>query len=101
MGYELDHFFILVEHPEKAAQLLESQGLKRSFCREHPGQGTSNICFEFSNSKLELLWLSDTNEACNGAASELHFCERASSDDASPFGLILNKTDSMTTLAPC
>lgn len=100
MGYELDHFFILVEHPEKAAQLLESQGLKRGFSRAHPGQGTSNICFEFSNSKLELLWIRDAGEANNGVASELHFCERTSSDDASPFGLILNKTDLATTESP-
>ncbi|MCJ8340875.1 MAG: VOC family protein [Pseudomonadales bacterium] len=100
MGYELDHFFILLENPEKAAQLLESQGLKQSFSRVHPGQGTSNICFEFSNSKLELLWLRDADEANDGPGRDLRLCERATNHKASPFGLVLNKTDSATVQAP-
>jgi len=94
MKLELDHFFILVEPEAKVAELLIELGLEESFSRVHPGQGTSNRCFNFSNSKLELLWLRDEQEANNGPAKGLRFPERSANalgaDSASPFGLIFN-----------
>jgi hypothetical protein len=87
----LDHFFILVEPEAKVASLLIELGLEESFSRNHPGQGTSNRCFSFSNSKLELLWLRDAEEANNGPAKGLRFPERVSNKDVSPFGLIFNR----------
>ena len=95
MKLELDHFFILVEPEAKVAELLVELGLEESFSRVHPGQGTSNRCFSFSNSKLELLWLRDEEEANNGPANGLRFPERSANalgtDSASPFGLIFNR----------
>lgn len=90
----LDHFFILVEPEAKVASLLVELGLKESFRRDHPGQGTSNRCFSFSNSKLELLWLRDAEEASNGPAAGLRFFARSTNKYASPFGLIFNRKSS-------
>ena len=92
MKLELDHFFILVEPEAKVASLLVELGLEESFSRDHPGQGTSNRCFSFSNSKLELLWLRDEEEANNGPADGLKFPQRSTNKQASPFGLIFNRT---------
>jgi murein DD-endopeptidase MepM/ murein hydrolase activator NlpD len=87
----LDHFFILVEPEARVANLLVELGLEESFSREHPGQGTSNRCFSFPNSKLELLWLRDEEEANNGPAKDLQFPQRSTNKDASPFGLIFKR----------
>lgn len=92
MKLALDHFFILVEPEAKVASLLVELGLEESFSRDHPGQGTSNRCFSFSNSKLELLWLRDEEEANNGPADGLKFPQRSTNKQASPFGLIFNRT---------
>ena len=59
MNLELDHFFILVEPEAKVANLLVELGLEESYSRVHEGQGTTNRCFKFSNSMMELLWLRD------------------------------------------
>ncbi len=53
MKLELDHFFILVEPEAKVAELLIELGLEESFSRVHPGQGTSNRCFNFSIMALQ------------------------------------------------
>jgi hypothetical protein len=94
MKLALDHFFILVEPQANVASLLVELGLEESFSRDHLGQGTSNRCFSFSNSKLELLWLRDEEEAINGPASGLRFPERSINKDASPFGLLLRRVKS-------
>ena len=95
MELELDHFFIIVKPEAKVASLLIELGLEESYSRVHPGQGTTNRCFNFSNSKLELLWLRDVEEANNGPANGLRFPERSANvlevGSASPFGLIFNR----------
>ena len=93
MHIELDHVFILVEPEAKVADHLVSLGLTESFSRTHQGQGTSNRRFEFSNGMLEFLWVRDASEANNGPAKSLLFPERANNPKASPFGVILNKTN--------
>ena len=92
MNLELDHFFILVEPEAEVASLLVELGLEESYSRLHTGQGTSNRCFKFSNSMMELLWLRDENEAEKGPAAGLKFPQRSSNQEASPFGLIFNRT---------
>ena len=95
MKIELDHFFILVEPEAKIASLLAELGLEESFSRVHPGQGTTNRCFSFSNRKLELLWVRDAEESHNGPANGLKLPERSANvfgaGSASPFGLIFNR----------
>jgi len=100
MKLELDHFFILVEPDAKVANLLVELGLEESYSRLHEGQGTSNCCFKFSNSMMELLWLRDEEEANNGPAHNMRFTQRIENSNASPFGIILNRMDDSTLAMP-
>lgn len=50
----LHHVFVFVApDPAPLPDLVES------FRREHPGQGTANVCYDFGNGYLELLWVTD------------------------------------------
>jgi len=93
MKLELDHVFILVEPGAEVADLLLELGIKESFSREHPGQGTSNRRFEFSNGMLEFLFVRNSKEAQNGPGKDLLFTERTENKKASPFGIILTRKD--------
>jgi len=95
VNLELDHFFILTDRPKETGDLLVSTGLKESFSRDHKGQGTSNRRFEFSNGMLEILYVRDREEANNGPARDLRIPERVQKDNASPFGIILTRTDDL------
>jgi hypothetical protein len=55
MTIALDHFFILTEPGSPQADLVSGIGLKEGASNNHPGQGTANRRFFFSNSTLELL----------------------------------------------
>ena len=59
----LDHFFILTEKSAPEAELLTEFGLIEGTSNDHPGQGTANRRFFFSNTTLELLYVRDANEA--------------------------------------
>jgi len=93
MIIELDHFFILTGPGAPQADLLSGIGLTEGTRNDHPGQGTANRRFFFSNTALELLYVSDANEAANGRGSRLRFPERAQNTRASPFGLIMRATN--------
>jgi len=89
---QLDHFFILTEKFAPEAELLAELGLVEGPSNDHPGQGTANRRFFFSNTTLELLYVRDTDEANDGPGRGLRFPERASNSFASPFGLVM-RTD--------
>ena len=93
MDLELDHFFILTDKPKEAGDLLVSMGLNESFSRDHKGQGTSNRRFAFSNGMLEILYVRDSEESNSGPAKELRFPERIQKENASPFGIVLTRTN--------
>jgi hypothetical protein len=97
MQLALDHFFILVEPEAHVANILIELGLEESYSRLHEGQGTSNRCFKFSNSMMELLWLRDEEEANNGPANDLKFPARSGNKEASPFGLIFNRNTTLSS----
>ena len=86
---QLDNFFILTEKLALEAELLSDLGLIEGTSNDHPGQGTANRRFFFSNTALELLYVRDANEADDGPGQGLHFPERSSNPDASPFGLVM------------
>jgi hypothetical protein len=69
---------------------------------QHPGQGTSNRRFAFANAMIELLWVSDTNEAQNQSARRTLLWDRWSGRDhkASPFGICVRPADSQDTGPP-
>jgi hypothetical protein len=100
MQLELDHFFILVDKQAQQAELLLELGLEESHSRVHPGQGTSNRCFKFSNTMLELLWLRDEDEAENGPGSDLRLPQRLNNEQASPFGFIFKRKVNTDTGLP-
>ncbi len=92
MTIQLDHFFILTEPGAPQAELLTDMGLIEGTPNDHPGQGTANRRFFFSNTMLELLYVRDADEAANGPARRLRFGERASAPGASPFAIVVSRT---------
>ena len=70
MSIELDHFFILTDPGAPQADLLSGIGLTEGTRNDHPGQGTANRRFFFSITALELVYVSDENEAANERGKE-------------------------------
>ncbi|RMF21946.1 MAG: hypothetical protein D6756_11480 [Cyanobacteria bacterium J083] len=95
MNLELDHVFILVKPEARVANLLIAKGFEEGTRNIHPGQGTSNRRFFFSNGMLELIWIRNAQEAQNGAGRDLLLPERDTNTTASPFGVILRRKDSI------
>lgn len=89
----LDHFFILTRKYAPEGDLLAELGLTEGAANDHPGQGTANRRFFFSNTALELLYVRDAEEAHYGPGKGLRFPERASNPEASPFGLVFRHDD--------
>ena len=92
MGIGLHHFFILTEPGAPQAELLTDMGLVEGTPNDHPGQGTANRRFFFSNAMLELLYVRDADEAALGPARRLRCVERASTPGASPFAIVVSRT---------
>ncbi len=93
----LDHIFLFATPEEPEATALADLGLVESFRRDHPGQGTGNLCYCFDNAYLELLRLTDEAEARAPGVSRLHLAERARWRDsgACPFGIALRGAPSL------
>lgn len=90
MALLLDHVYAFVpaDFVDSAAFMAVSEfGLRASFGREHPGQGTANRLALFPGTALEFLWLTDAAEA---AGNPLRLDRRAAGPDGpDPFGLCL------------
>jgi hypothetical protein len=88
---EICHVFICVESGAPEARRLEKAGLRESFRRSHPGQGTANLCYCFEDAYLELLWEADAGEIASPAIARTRLAERArwQRTGASPFGIAL------------
>jgi hypothetical protein len=69
--------------------LLHQLGLRETYRREHPGQGTANVCFAFENMFLELLWITNPAEATSAAIARTRLLERSQwrTRGTCPFGL--------------
>lgn len=89
MTISLDHIFILTTMGAPEAEQLIELGLVEGNANQHPGQGTSNRRFFLPGFTIELLYVSDVDEAANGAGSRLGILERSRDSDASPFGLVV------------
>ncbi|VFQ43306.1 hypothetical protein [Desulfoluna butyratoxydans] len=87
----LDHVFIFVSEGAPEADCLLTFGFTEGTPNTHPGQGTSNRRFFFNNMMLELLWVSNVDEAKRDVTKPTRFLERWSrrTRDASPFGIVL------------
>ncbi|WP_081904725.1 VOC family protein [Palleronia rufa] len=56
MKTELDHIFLLVADRSTAERLMQTAGLVTNYSRQHPGQGTTNICACLDDMFVEFLW---------------------------------------------
>lgn len=89
---ELDHIFILCPaDAEQAAQSLRRVGLKEGSRNYHEGQGTACRRFFFENTYIELLWVSNADEAQSEPTRRTRLWERWSKAPraACPFGIVL------------
>jgi hypothetical protein len=74
---ELDHIFLLVKDPTPLLAQLSALGLKESSRREHPGQGTRNVCFAFDNAYFEVLWIHAPSDTLRPEIARCRFQDRA------------------------
>ena len=91
-GLELDHVFVFVAPGGAEADGLARAGLVETYRRDHPGQGTTNVCYCFDNAYLELLWVRDAREIVSPAVARTCLAERADwrRTGASPFGIAVH-----------
>jgi hypothetical protein len=64
---EIDHVFVCTSINGLEADCLRDLGLREGSSNVHPGQGTANRRFFFTNAMLELLWVTDRAEARGGS----------------------------------
>jgi hypothetical protein len=99
---ELDHVFILTAPDAPEAASLINFGLHEGPPNHHPGQGTANRRFAFANAMLELLWITDADEAQSPRTRRTQLWERwsARQSTASPFGICVRPGDSGSAVPP-
>ncbi|QFU08655.1 hypothetical protein PARPLA_02662 [Rhodobacteraceae bacterium THAF1] len=56
----LDHAFVIMPTEASARKALTRDGLRASYRRAHPGQGTRNLCACLDDVFLEYLWFDDS-----------------------------------------
>jgi hypothetical protein len=85
----LDHLFVFCSPGAPELAPLLARGLDIDLRREHPGQGTANVCIGFADGYLELLWLRSEPEARDPHVKPLGLHERARWREtrSSPFGV--------------
>jgi hypothetical protein len=98
LGLQLDHIFYFVENEAQAEAWVSSLGLVESYRRQHPGQGTENICCCFNNAYLEFLWVNNADEVTSPQTAPLGFAARSawSHLGAAPMGLALRQANDET-----
>jgi len=100
MDYALDHVFVCCSVGGTEAELLTRAGLTEGSPNTHPGQGTSCRRFFFSNAYLELLWISDSQEASSETSAPTRLLERwrGRAEQSSPFGIALRPARNAATI---
>jgi Glyoxalase-like domain len=102
MRIELDHLFVCTAPGAPEAEQLIQFGLHEGPPNQHPGQGTANRRFAFSNAMIELLWVSDIRKAQSQETERTLLWDRWSgrTDRACPFGICLRPVGSQDTGPP-
>ena len=92
---EIDHIFICVPPKANEAELLIDFGFSEGSANNHPGQGTANRRFFFDNAVIELLFLTDSDEARSELTRPTRLYERLTSKrgEDSPFGICFRPAD--------
>jgi hypothetical protein len=95
MRIELDHVFVCTAPGAPEGDELVRFGLREGPPNRHPGQGTSCRRFPFVNAMLELVWVSDVEEAQSESSRRTLLWERWSgrTGAASPFGICVRPVD--------
>lgn len=90
----LDHVFITCDSGAPEADALIGHGLLEGSGNVHPGQGTANRRFFFSNFMVELLWVCNVEEAASAAAEPAQLWRRwtGRATGASRLGLLCGGT---------
>jgi hypothetical protein len=90
----LDHVFVCCAEGAPEAQLLLDIGFVEGAGNTHPGQGTANRRFFFAGGYLELLWVSDADEAQSAQTGRTRLWERWSGrhSGVAPFGVAVSPT---------
>jgi hypothetical protein len=86
---QLDHLFAFVADETAALHEVSRLGLRETYRRLHPGQGTANVCCAFDDAYLEWLWLHDEGEARAPAIAPSGLLERSRwrTEGTCPFGI--------------
>jgi hypothetical protein len=102
MIVELDHVFFCCDAGAPEADFLRSQGLREGSGNVHPGQGTANRRFFFSNAYLELLWVSDAAEAQSAGVLPAQLWVRwlRRRSGACPFGIVYRPRSASAAVSP-
>jgi len=99
----VDHVFICCSPGAPEARALLELGLVEGSGNRHPGQGTANRRFFFSNAYLELLWVSNEEEARSPEAQDTRLWQRwlERNQAACPFGILFRTDESPLPFATC
>ncbi|NDJ51737.1 MAG: VOC family protein [Chloroflexi bacterium] len=91
MGYEIDHILIMADRDAPQADRLVELGFSEGAPNTHPGQGTANRRFFFSNFMLEFNFVVDEDEASSDLTAPTYLLERwqGRNGSGSPFGICL------------
>ncbi len=102
MRIELDHVFICTGPGAPEAEEFLRFGLREGPPNRHPGQGTACRRFAFMNAMIELVWVSDAEEAQSGCTRRTQLWERWTGrfGKASPFGICVRPVDSHNGESP-
>lgn len=87
--FSIDHIFLFVKDAHEAIRLGTKLGLQETYRRTHPGQGTSNICYCFDNTFIELIWVSNQDDIQSKAIHQTKLYERSISptNGSCPLGI--------------
>jgi hypothetical protein len=90
MSLAVDHAFITCAAGAPEGNELLRLGFVEGSGNTHPGQGTANRRFFFENFMLELVWVSDPDEARNAQTRRTRLWERCTQRGSgiSPFGIV-------------
>jgi hypothetical protein len=97
----VDHAFICCSQGAPEAGALLELGLVEGSGNRHPGQGTVNRRFFFSNVYLELLWVSNEDEARSPETKDTRLWQRWSQrhEASCPFGILFRSDESSLPFA--
>ena len=100
--FEIDHIFIMSDYEAPEAELLIELGFTEGEPNIHPNQGTSNRRFFFHNVMLELLWVSNPDEAKSSLTKPTHLWDRWKNrkNDISPFGICVRSVGNCVSGLP-